>query len=265
MNDKLNSFIREMSNRNYAEATIETYSIYIKNFLLFAETTNYTPEERIPVFLDGLHGGEEKRLAYYSISAFYKLVLKKECPYHLDKIRKRKRIPNIISRDEVIKILGTIENMKHRMMIAFLYGSGLRVSEITRIKIQDVDLENLRLHIVNAKGHKDRMTIISKSQVFNISEIIGERKNTEYLFLTRDDKPYPIRTIQKIFRDALLKSGIRKKASCHTLRHCFATHLLENGVDLKTIQQLLGHHSLKTTSIYLHLTDVMNREISSPL
>ena len=254
-----------MRNRNYAEKTIETYSYHVNNFLHFAESTNYSPEERIPAFLDGLHGGEERRLAYYSISAFYRLLLKKDCPYLLDKIRKRKRLPNIISREEVIKILDTITNLKHRLMISFMYGSGLRVSEVTRIRIRDVDFKNLRLYVVNAKGKKDRITVISKTQIVHIKKIIGMRKSGDLLFLTKDQKQYPIRTIQKIFKEAWLKSGILKRATCHTLRHCFATHLLENGVDLKTIKQLLGHRSLKTTSIYLHLTDVMNRDISSPL
>lgn len=265
MNDLHNKFVRELRNRNYADKTIETYSWHVHHFVEFAESSNLTPEERIPAFLDTRKGPEEKRLAYYGISLFYKLVIKKECPYILDRIRKKKRLPRILNREEVIRILESINNPKHRLMISFLYASGLRVSEVTRIRVCDLDTENLRLFILNAKGQKDRMTLLSASLLEGIREFCRNKQPQDFLFLSNKNRPYPVRTVQRIFKDAHGKSGVKKHATCHTLRHCFATHLLESGTDIKSIKQLLGHRSLKTTSIYLHLADVLHRDISSPL
>lgn len=265
MNEYLNNFIRELRNRNYAEKTITTYSWHVGQFLKFSTETDYAPGERIAAFLDGLNGPEEKRLGYYSILCFYRLIIKKECPYTLDHIRKKKRLPKILDRSEVLQILDSVKNPKHRLMLSFLYAGGLRVGEVTRIRVCDLDLANLRVYVCNAKGHKDRVSLLSAGQIAPLETLLARKKPQDHLFKTADGRPYPVRTVQKIFQDAKQKSGVTKRATCHTLRHCFATHLLQAGVDLKTIKQLLGHRSLKTTSIYLHLTDVMHREVSSPL
>ncbi len=266
MRNYLGEFIRELKNRNYACNTIRTYSNHIKHFLTFSRESTYEPEERISVFLEQEKSStEQRRLAWSSIKLFYEIVLKKECPYKLDRVRNRRRLPDILNKDEVLDILNHIANDKHRLIISFLYGSGLRVSEVVNLKIKDFDLNNLSVKIRNTKGHKDRLTLLSEKSVDNIRKIIENRDGNEYIFLSLYKKKYTIRTVQKIFSNALAKTDLQKKPTCHTLRHCFATHLVESGTDIKTVKTLLGHKSIKTTMIYVNLADPVSRQIQSPL
>ncbi len=266
MKNYIEDFKRELKNRNYARTTIKTYSHYLKSFLQFSKNTNHIPEKRISVFLEEKFPSTEQRsLVYSSIKIFYELIIKKKCPYLLKRVRKRQRIPDILTKNEILQILGQITNPKHKAMITFLYGSGLRVSEICTLKIKNIDLEKMCLRIKNAKGHKDRITLLSQISAELILPLIKNKKPNDIVFNTISNKRYSVRTIQKIFQNACVKSCIQKSPTCHTLRHCFATHLLEAGVDLKTIRNMLGHRSIKTTMIYLQLADPISRQIKSPL
>ena len=266
MRDYLIEFKREMKNRNYARNTIRTYSAHIGHFLVFSRKTNYEPYKRIAVFLeDNVSTPEQRRLAWSAIKLFYNIVLKKDCPYQLDRVKSRKRIPDILSKDEVLEILDCISNKKHRLIITFLYASGLRVSEVVNLKIKDINFSNLSLKIRNTKGHKDRFTLLSEKSVEAISRLIEGRDANDYIFLTLYNKRYTIRTVQMIFSSALKKSHLQKKPTCHTLRHCFATHLVEAGTDIKSVKTLLGHKSVKTTMVYVNLADPVSKKIKSPL
>jgi site-specific recombinase XerD len=150
-------------------------------------------------------------------------------------------------------------------MIGMLYGSGLRVSEVCSIRVKDLDFIGLRLKIRDSKGNKDRITLLSSELVSDLLIITKDKIGEDYLFLTQSGSKYSVRTVQKVFTRALEKSKVRKSPTCHTLRHAFATHLVENGVDIKTVKQLLGHKSIKTTMIYIKLADVRTRDLVSPL
>ena len=266
MKNYLQIFIRELKNRNYAPNTIRTYSTHIKHFLDFSFSTKLEPYERISVFLEKEKKSvEQKRLAWSAIKLFYTLVSKKDCPYNLSKIREQKRLPDVLSHGEIMELLGCISNSKHRLMISILYGCGLRVSEVCNIKIKDIDFINLKLKIRNSKGNKDRFTLISEKSVLSLKEIIEDRSADDFVFITQVKKKYSIRTVQKIFSNALKAFSLQKKSSCHTLRHCFATHFVESGVDIKTIKELLGHKSIKTTMVYIKLADPISRKVKSPL
>jgi integrase/recombinase XerD len=266
MVDYLQMFVRELKNRNYARNTIKSYSVHLKHCLEYSQKTKLEPENRSAIFLENeISTIEQKRLAWSAIKLFYKLVLKKECPYVLDKMRSRKRLPDVLTNPEVLKLLKCIKNPKHQLIISILYGSGLRVSEVCLIKIMDLDFANLRLKIRNSKGNKDRFTLLSEKSIPGLKEIMKNRDADDYLFVTQSNKKYSIRTVQVIFSRALLKSKIQKKPTCHTLRHCFATHLVEAGVDIKTVKGLLGHSSIKTTMVYIKLADPVSRNIKSPL
>lgn len=266
MDDYYEVFIREMKNRNYARNTVSVYSRHIKHFLEFSRLTTFDPETRISVFLSKeINTNESRRLAWSSIKLFYRVVLDKKCPYTLDRVRMRKRLPEILTNSEVVKILNCISNRKHKLMISFLYGSGLRVSEVVNLRIKDLDVNNGAVRVHNSKGNKDRISILSGKLIEDLKELISGRNTSGYIFITVTWKKYSIRTIQKIFSDALRKSAIQKSPTCHTLRHCFATHLVESGVDIKTVKELLGHSSIKTTMIYINLADPVSRRIKSPL
>lgn len=151
------------------------------------------------------------------------------------------------------------------MIISVIYGGGLRVSEVVKLKVGDLDLESLRLKIKNSKGNKDRITLISNKIKNSLNDLIKGRSPKDYLFKTISNNRYSVRTIQKVFENALKKSGINKKVTCHSLRHSFASHLIKNGIDIRIIKKLLGHKSIKTTMIYLSLNDIDNLTVESPL
>ncbi len=266
MRDYLIEFKREMKNRNYARNTIRTYSAHIGHFLVFSRRSEYDPYKRISIFLEEVVSTpEQRRLAWSAIKLFYDIVLKKECPYKLDRVRGRKRLPDILTKDEVLEIINVISNEKHRLIITFLYASGLRVSEVVNLKIKDLNFSDLSLKIRNTKGHKDRFTLLSEKSVKEIRQLIEGRDGNEYIFLTLYRKKYTIRTVQMIFSNALKKTNLQKKPTCHTLRHCFATHLVESGTDIKSVKILLGHKFVKTTMVYVNLADPVSKRIRSPL
>jgi site-specific recombinase XerD len=265
MDHYLEVFLRELRNRGYAANTIRAYRNGLSRFLEFSRKTACGPEERISRFLSGYDSQEARRIAWNAIKLFYELVLKKPCPYKLEKTRPRHRLPSFLDRADILLLLSRIRNPKHRLMISMLFGSGLRVSEIVRIRIRDLDFPSLTVRIVNAKQNKDRITVFSEALAAELKTIVKDRDGKEFLFLTQSRKPYTKRTVQAIFARAFEGSGIQKRASCHTLRHSFATTLLSNGIDIRSIQDLLGHKSVKTTMIYLHVTEKTARRIKSPL
>ncbi|WP_184747191.1 tyrosine-type recombinase/integrase [Spirochaeta isovalerica] len=266
MKPYIEDFIREMKNRNYSANTIRLYSNNLKQFLDYSRENRFEPSRRIALFLEKRKNTpEQRRLAWSSIKLFYKLVLRKECPYKLDKVRGRKRLPDILSNNEIHCLLESIRNTTHRTMISMLYGSGLRVSEVCAIRIRDLDFSNQCLRVENSKGCKDRITLLSMKMQSPLKILIDGRKGEDFVFITQTGSAYSVRTVQKIFSDALARSGLQKSSTCHTLRHSFATHLVEQGVDIKTVKGLLGHKSIKTTMVYIKLSDPVSRKISSPL
>lgn len=265
MDDYISKFRDQLKIKNYSARTITIYSNYLKKFLEYSKKVSFTPEQRIIKFLKDIESEETRRNSYNTIRLFYKLIINKECPYKLKMVRTKKRLPQVLSKNDIQTILSIITNKKHKLIISIMYGSGLRVSEVTNIKIGNIDLENKLLTIKNSKNKKDRITPISGKIITEIKEIIVDRTTKDYLFKTQQNKKYPTRTIQKIFENALKKSGIHKNATCHTLRHSFATHLLESGVDIRSIQKILGHTSIKTTMIYLHIADYKTHRVESPL
>jgi len=265
MNHYLEAFHREARNRGYAANTIRAYGKGLNRFLEFSGKTSFEPAERISRFLSAYESQEARRIAWNAIKLFYELVVKKPCPYRLEKVRPRYRLPAFLEREDVMLLLSRIRNPKHRLMISMLFGSGLRVGEIVRIRIRDLDFPSLTLRIVNAKQNKDRITVFSESLAAELKSLVQNREGKEFLFLTQSGKPYTKRTVQAVFARAYAGSGIQKHASCHTLRHSFATTLLSNGIDVRAIKDLLGHKSIKTTMIYLHVTERTAARIRSPL
>ncbi len=259
-------FMAELKIRNYSASTIKAYSASVEKLFAFSRQHPVLsrPDKIRDFFLsfgDNVVGATQANAA---IQLYFRLILKVDCPYKLDKTRARKRLPGVLSKDDIERVFATIENTVHFTMVAIMYSSGLRVGEVVNLTVGDVDLVKQRLFIRNAKQHKDRYTTLSWRLEENLRTILAQREAKEVLFLNRFGQPYAVRTIQVIFERALIRSGVQKQASCHTLRHSFATHLLEMGMDIKTIRDLLGHTNLKTTLVYMHVADVLERCIPSP-
>nr|WP_211247071.1 tyrosine-type recombinase/integrase [Methermicoccus shengliensis] len=170
--------------------------------------------------------------------------------------KSKHKLPVVLNRREVQKLFEVTTNIKHKVVLALLYYAGLRLSEVRNLKWQDIDFERGLIHIKQAKGEKERVIFLHK----NLKDLLinyGIRKS-ELVLISERDRKYNKRTIQQIVKNAAKKAGIKKKVTPHTLRHSFATHLLETGADIRYIQQLLGHKSLRTTQIYTH---VANKDI----
>ena len=181
--------------------------------------------------------------------------------------RKKPRIlPEVLSKHEVQKIISASENIKHRVILMTAYSAGLRVSEVSKLKINHIDSEQMVIRVEQAKGMKDRYSLLSKKLLEELRTYWKVYRPKSWLFFSKDrNTPMSIATMQKIYRRAKKKSGVTKGQGIHTLRHCFATHLLEAGYDVRRIQILMGHRSLSTTTVYLHVSRAGLAKIQSPL
>jgi integrase/recombinase XerD len=207
------AFIRELKNRRYAPNTIKAYGGCPERFLEYKAKTTLKPRERISRFLSMHDSQEKRRIAWNAIKLFYDPVLGRPCPYTIDKIRPRHRLPSFLDRSDVLLLFSRIRNPKHRLMISMLYGSGIRVSELVRIRIRDLDFPSLTVRIVNAKQNKDRITVFAESLAEDLKANVRGRDGNEYVFLTTNRKPCTRRTVQAVFAKALRESSIRKRSS----------------------------------------------------
>lgn len=262
----LSLYRRELINNSYADSTVRTYLKYLKRFLLFGfEHIELDPEERIAEFINLQKSNVTRSQGYSAIKQFYIHIIQKTIPYQIKHRKKRNRLPEVWDREDILKLLDHVKNKKHRLILAMLYGSGLRVSEVTRIRISDIDPSRLHLKIRGSKGNKDRTTVISPILLEEIQRLSMDRPASDYLFITEKGTPYKVRTIQILMERARLSAGIMKRGSCHTLRHSFATHLMEDGISMKSIQKLLGHRNVDTTAVYVHVMSLREQTIKSPL
>lgn len=181
--------------------------------------------------------------------------------------KRQKKLPVVLSTSEVARLLKSVEHVKHRTLLALIYSSGIRIGEAVRLTKQDIDPERKTIHIRQGKGGKDRFTVLSTAAYTLLQHYMDNQPIVGYLFPGGKGLDHHLseRSVQHVFEKAIQKAGITKPATVHTLRHSFATHVLENGTDLRYIQELLGHASSKTTEIYTHVSIKDIRRIQSPL
>ncbi|MDN3668256.1 tyrosine-type recombinase/integrase [Echinicola jeungdonensis] len=262
-----------MRNKRYSESTINTYIGGLILFFRFLE--NKSLEEIKNEDLEKFH--KEYIIArQYSIS-FQSQVInavklffsirenRKLDPEIIHRPRKEKLLPNVLSKEEVKRILEVHKNVKHRTMLSLVYACGLRRSELLNLKISDVDSKRGLLIVRQSKGKKDRVVPLSEKIVGLLRQYYKSERPNIYLFEGgKSNTKYSEGSLQKIMKSALRKTGITKPVTLHWLRHSFATHLLENGTDLRYIQEILGHNSSRTTEIYTHVSDNSIRRVKSP-
>ncbi len=200
---------------------------------------------------------------------YYEQVLKREKFFwEIPRPKKQLILPKVLGEDELARLFNALENLKHKAMLFTAYSAGLRVSEIAALKIKHIDSGRMQILVENAKGKKDRYVNLSPVLLDILRAYIkaGKPKPKEYLFESEQTRTaYPTRTIQKIFQMAKEKAGIKKEIGVHSLRHSFATHLLEKGTDIRYIKEILGHFSIRTTERYLHVSKQALVNIMSPL
>ena len=264
----------DMVLRNFSPKTLKSYAWHIQQFQDFfaGQTVEDLGEEDIRRYLYHLKT-EKKRSnstlaqAFSALKFLYREVVK--MPLTLTKLRGPKRIhrlPIVLSRDEVQSVLFAVDNHKHRLMLMTTYSAGLRVSETTHLRVSDIDSKRMMIRVEQGKGKKDRYTLLSKELLVRLREYWSYFRPKGWLFPGGNPQnPVNTATLQKVFQVARKRAGIVKPATVHSLRHSFATHLLEQGVSLFTIQHLLGHAHIQTTMVYLHIQDNQKTAIINPL
>jgi site-specific recombinase XerD len=265
-------FKRDLELKNFSPNTQETY---LKHAVAFSKFHNKSPEllgtEEIKNYLHHLIAEKNAsksyvNQAYSSLKFLYDTTLNRG--WEMEKIpraKKEQKLPQVLSQKEVKSILATIKNTKHKAILTTIYAAGLRVSEAVSLKISDIDSLNMQIKVRQGKGRKDRLTLLSNGNLMVLRDYFKYFKPKNWLFPGEDrDKHLSTRSVERIMKEAVKKAGITKPVTVHTLRHSFATHLLESGVDIYYIQRLLGHSNIKSTSIYLHMTNIKLKEIKSP-
>lgn len=260
----------ELRLRNYSPKTIKSYLLCIEDYLLTKKNNfQHMDIDFIKKFLlakkDKGLSSQTINQCLHAIKFFYQGVVKINNKIDIKFAKTASKLPVVLSRTEIEKIINSINNDKHRLLVSLSYGAGFRVSETINLKAKDINLEELTVHIKGAKGNKDRLTVFPEKLRDDLRKIITLKNGNDYVFESERGGKLTERTAQKVFENALKKSDIHKDATFHSLRHSFATHLLENGVDVRYVQELLGHQNIRTTQIYTHVTNPAIRKIKSPL
>ena len=260
----------ELKLRNYSPKTIKSYRSCVAEYLRTKQKRlDFVDIDFIKKYLLSIIGkgmsSQTTNQHLQAINFFCWNVLKYTGKIDIRFAKTASKLPIVLSRNEINLILETIKNKKHNLMIALAYSGGFRVSEVTNLKVKDINLPELTVHIKGAKGNKDRITILPEKLIGDIERIIFGKDNNDYIFSNDRGGKLTERTAQKVFENAKRKAGIKKDATFHSLRHSFATHLLENGVDVRYVQELLGHQNIRTTQLYTKVTNPALRNIKSPL
>jgi len=254
--------IEDLEIRNYSQRTVQTYVAQVAHFAkFFGKSPELLGPDHIRSYQ--LYLIKEKKVSWSLVNQtvcalrfLYRVTLPKNWSVkHIPYAKKPKKLPLILSHEELARFFNHVHHPKYRTATMIMYAAGLRLSETLHLLVSDIDSQRMMIHVSQGKGNKDRYAPLSTSLLLHLKAYWKKYKPQEYLFPGKEPKnPLTPSAVQKACVEARKLAGLSKPVSAHTLRHCFATHLLEAGTDLRTIQVILGHKSLSTTSIYLHVT-----------
>lgn len=264
-------FIRDMELKGYADGTKRSYLSCVINFVKhYNENPMDLGEEEIKEYLFWMaKEGRSKTYLNQSYSALrflYETTLKRDWKsYKIPRSKKKKRLPVALSQKEIYTLITETKNLKHKAIFSVMYSGGLRVSETMNLKTDDIDSKSMRIYVSDGKGRKDRYTILSKTALNDLRKYCKVYKITDsYLFKGRDPEvSLSNRTVQTVFKQIKEREGLDKRATVHSVRHSFATHMLESGVSVHHLQKLMGHTQVQTTSKYLHISNISALQIES--
>lgn len=268
------AYLEMLKLKRYSLNTIDTYKTAFRGFINYYKTKELDKitDQEIKDYLLYLVEKKEVSASFQNqvinaIKFYYEKVLKLDkLPYiYIDRPFKEKTLPTVLSEEEIQRIINSIDNLKHKTIILTLYSAGLRISELLNLKMPDIDSDRKAVIIRGAKGKKDRHSLLSEILLIYLRKYYKEYKPKKWLFEGQSGEQYSYESCYNILRNACKKAQIKKRVGLHTLRHSFATHILERGGDLRYIQELLGHSSPKTTAIYTHITSKGMGDIKSPL
>ncbi|WMI64797.1 tyrosine-type recombinase/integrase [Aestuariibaculum sp. YM273] len=266
------SYLQKLELKKYANNTVKTYVSCFESFINYYndQDINTLDENDIRNYLEYLIKTERSdsyiNQAVNSIKFYYETVL--GLPnrfYSIERPRKSKKLPVVLSKPEVLSIISNANNLKHKCIISLLYSAGLRRSELLNLKLTDIESKRMLIKVRDAKGNKDRYTILSEKVLKDLREYYKQYRPTNYLFEGQNKDQYSANSVGKVVSNTAKQAGVKIPVTAHTLRHSFATHLLEAGTDIRYIQLLLGHNSTKTTEIYTHVAKNSFSSIKNPL
>lgn len=265
-------YIELLERKRYSLNTAKTYISLFSGFVEYYKDKLLTDlsEEDIRHYVQTIvkRGGSRshQNQVINAIKFYYEQVL--DMPrrfYEIDRPDRERKLPLVLSEPEIAKIISLTRNLKHKTILVVIYSCGLRLSELLNLKISDIQSDRHLLFIKGGKGNKDRTTVLSDKTIELLRKYYKSFKPKEYVFESASKGRYSAKSVQNIVKKSCKLAGIKKRVSTHTLRHSFATHLLENGTDLRYIQELLGHSSSKTTEIYTHVSTKKLRHVVSPI
>jgi integrase/recombinase XerD len=267
----IKEFKQDLLIAGYSEKTLKMYILYCKEMLYFLKKPINDITERD--LISYLAEKKEKdcsnatlSLVHAMMKSFFKKYLKKTIADNIKTPKKTKHLPHILSKQEIKKIFNSTKFGRNRLMLQFMYGSGARVSEVTKLKVEDINLKEKTAMIRSGKGSKDRLIILSKDWIIGLKKYLKKKKiKSDYVFSKKNGKKITTDTIQRIVRESAKAAGIQKQVTPHSFRHSYATHLLEAGTNIRYIQALLGHSSLNTTQIYTSVANDQLKKVISPL
>jgi len=270
LEELLEKIKNELRLRNFSQKTIKGYLSSLGVYFRYVKIVSGQPDiglikKYLLEMQDDDKSSQTINAHLNAIKYFYREIAKSNVKIDIKFAKTSSKIPIVLSREEIGKLIDSIKNQKHKIIVSLAYAAGLRVSEIINLKVKDINLEELSIHLKDAKGKKDRITIFSEKLKQDLVLFIKDKDKNDYVFISERGGKLTERTAQKVFENALKKSNIKKDATFHSLRHSFATHLLENGIDVRYVQELLGHSNIRTTQIYTKVTNPSLKKIKSPL
>jgi site-specific recombinase XerD len=268
-----NDYTQYLEGLRLSPSTVNTYRSFIVFLLLYwkdsplSELDNASVQRFIEVVVKRRRYGISTHRQLVSALKHFgdRFVESSIQPEEIKRPSRSKILPTILSKEEVIDLLRATYNLKHRMILALLYSCGLRISEVLELRLSNIDIDRRQVIILNSKGRKDRYVVLAESTVPLLINYISSYRPRKYLFNGSGQGPYSATSIRAFLKRSCRKAGIGKRVTPHTLRHSYATHLIENGVNLRIVQELLGHAKPETTMIYTHVAKKDLLAVQSPL
>ena len=266
-------YLELLKQKRYSESTLKTYSAYFKDFMhYFSERDlNTIQKEEINNYILSLIqilfiSGSEQNQRINAIKFYYEKVLGRDKELiRIERPRKERVLPDTLSKTDIKAILGNTSNIKHRCILELVYSAGLRRNELLNLKLSDIDSKRMLIKIRGGKGKKDRYSLLSNNVLIHLREYFIAYKPKDWLFEGQHGEKYSSSSITRVLKKSAQKAGIKRRVHLHMLRHSFATHLLEQGTNLRVIQNLLGHENIQTTEIYTHVSNLEIQKVVNPI
>lgn len=266
-------FIKYLNGKRYSESTIKTYFTFVADFFHYMKDKPVIDfnNKDVELFIEDVFVPRKMSIssqrqlisAIKLFKAFYP-----ECKIEeikLTRPKKSKILPTVLSKEQIIDLLRCTKNLKHRAILAMIYSAGLRISELLNLKLENIDIDRRQIIVKNSKGRRDRVIILAESFIPLLLNYVNSYAPKTYFVEGPTEEKYSAESIRAFLRKSCIAANIKKRVTPHTLRHSYATHLLENGIDLRYIQELLGHAKPETTMIYTHVSKKDLLKIESPL